>query len=72
MNNCPRCGKMYDGYSALSRGDNKTNICPACGTDEALINYMHDNKFFLEHSILWMKEAGLDIKKVKKRLKELK
>lgn len=39
---CPSCGRMYSGYPALSRKDNKTKICPACGTAEAfeaLINF---------------------------------
>lgn len=33
---CPRCGKSYCGRPALSRADNKTLICPDCGTREAL------------------------------------
>lgn len=33
---CPACGKTYQGVSALSRKDNKTLICPDCGTREAL------------------------------------
>jgi len=33
---CPKCGKYYIGYPALSRKDNKTNICPKCGVAEAL------------------------------------
>ena len=33
---CPRCGKLYSGPSALSRSDNTTEICPACGMAEAL------------------------------------
>lgn len=33
---CPRCGKPYTGYPALSRLDNTTEICPDCGTREAL------------------------------------
>lgn len=33
---CPKCGKAYTAPSALSRGDNKTYICPDCGTREAL------------------------------------
>ena len=39
---CPRCGepRMNEdpGVNALSRRDNKTYICPPCGTGEA----MHD------------------------------
>ena len=33
---CPRCGKYYVEYPALSREDNKTNICPECGIMEAI------------------------------------
>ena len=33
---CPKCKKVYTGYPALSREDNKTCICPDCGTYEAL------------------------------------
>lgn len=36
MNICPRCGKEYSESPALSRVDNKTKICPLCGTKEAL------------------------------------
>lgn len=31
---CPKCGKCYVGYPALSREDNKTEICPECGIKE--------------------------------------
>ena len=33
---CPKCGKAYKGYPAISRTDNRTEICPECGTREAL------------------------------------
>ncbi len=33
---CPKCGKYYVGYPALSREDNKTEICSECGVKEAL------------------------------------
>ena len=33
---CPKCGKLYGGVPAVSREDNKTLICPDCGTREAL------------------------------------
>ena len=36
---CPKCGKTYEGHSALSRIDNETEICPACGHREALEAY---------------------------------
>lgn len=33
---CPICGQEYIGRPALSRTDNKTLICPDCGTRQAL------------------------------------
>lgn len=33
---CPRCGRTYHEPPALSRADGKTQICPDCGTREAL------------------------------------
>lgn len=36
---CPSCGKVYYEHPALSRKDNKTLICPACGQKEALEDY---------------------------------
>lgn len=33
---CPLCGKPYTGVSALDRRDNRTAICPDCGTRQAL------------------------------------
>ena len=33
---CPLCGKPYGGVPSLSRTDNKTRICPDCGTRQAL------------------------------------
>ncbi len=33
---CPICGKTYHEYPSLSRTDDKTEICPDCGTLEAL------------------------------------
>ena len=41
LSTCPRCGNMYTGYPALSRLDNRTNICSPCGTDEALREYFN-------------------------------
>ena len=38
-NKCPRCEKTYKGYPALSRRDNKTDICSNCGSVEALEDY---------------------------------
>lgn len=33
---CPLCGKAYTAVPALSRTDNRTLICPDCGTRQAL------------------------------------
>ena len=37
---CPLCGKVYSGYPALSRHDNKTEICGVCGRVEAMADYL--------------------------------
>lgn len=36
---CPKCGKEYNDYPAISRRDNKTEICPECGQIEALEDF---------------------------------
>lgn len=36
MKTCPNCGNQYEGYPALSRKDNKTEICADCGMREAI------------------------------------
>ena len=33
---CPKCGQYYQDYPAISRADNKTEICPECGIREAM------------------------------------
>jgi RNA polymerase subunit RPABC4/transcription elongation factor Spt4 len=37
---CPKCHQKYNQPPAISRADNKTNICPICGTKEALIQFI--------------------------------
>jgi transposase-like protein len=39
---CPRCKRTYLDYPAISRRDNKTPICPDCGTAEAFEDYFGD------------------------------
>lgn len=39
---CPKCGKYYIGYPALSRKDNKTEICSRRRVFEALIFYIKE------------------------------
>ena len=41
---CPICGKHYTEPPALSRIDNKTYICPECGTRQALAAIGVDEK----------------------------
>lgn len=40
---CPICGNKYVGYPAISRRDNKTEICPDCGIKEALEDWTASN-----------------------------
>ena len=40
----PICGKLYFGYPALSRTDNKTLICPDCGVAEAIAVFMNSKE----------------------------
>lgn len=40
---CPRCKGTFDkakDIPVISRADNKTEICSACGTEEALLEWM--------------------------------
>ena len=37
---CPKCGKEFTEYPALSREDNETEICPECGIEEAISAYI--------------------------------
>lgn len=41
---CPKCGNQIIGYPALSREDNKTEICSNCGTKEALQEFTFHTK----------------------------
>ena len=36
MRNCPICGQNYTDHPAVSRIDGLTQICPDCGTRQAL------------------------------------
>jgi predicted amidophosphoribosyltransferase len=38
MRICPKCKKKYEGFPAISRIDDKTEICPECGRAQALLN----------------------------------
>lgn len=39
MGKCSKCKKSYNGYPALSRADNHTQICPLCGETEAFAQF---------------------------------
>lgn len=39
---CPRCGKPMNGFPALSRKDNKTEICSQYGQDEAMEDFINE------------------------------
>ena len=41
---CARCKNYIIGYPALSRRDNKTEICSKCGSLEALEDFMKYKK----------------------------
>ena len=44
-NTCPICGCEIEGVPAISRRDNKSEICSKCGVEEALSDYFnYDNK----------------------------
>ena len=44
---CNRCGNYFIGQSAVSRKDNKSEVCRKCGTEEALEDYEH--RGFIEY-----------------------
>ena len=37
--NCPRCQQDTTDFPAISRRDNKTEICSQCGVTEAMADY---------------------------------
>ena len=37
---CPKCGKEFTEYPALSRVDNETEICSECGVKEAVMLFI--------------------------------
>ena len=50
-NKCPRCDSAMITFPALSRRDNKTDICSDCGTAEAMEDYTqqpYDGKIYWE------------------------
>lgn len=43
LQRCPKCGKEFTEYPAISREDNETEICPTCGVREAVQAYIKEN-----------------------------
>lgn len=60
---CPKCGRIYNEASALSREDNKTAICSICGTEEALDAAGMPKESSIRKAILYA--AGKEIGKCK-------
>ena len=63
---CPRCDEAMSKYPALSRRDNKTDICSACGQDEAMVDYaksVGNHNFVRESSLI---TDALFVKKLEK------
>ena len=54
---CPICGKEYTDYPSISRKDNTTEICPRCGTMEALDDYINAHMQNKEKDDLYCKQA---------------
>ena len=54
---CPECKKIYKERPAISRKDNKTEICPQCGQIEAI------NEFIINHH----KEIEEGLETIRKR-----
>ena len=55
---CPICGKEYTDYPAISRKDNKTEICPRCGVMESLDRYVNEHMQNKEKDNLYCKDAN--------------
>ena len=44
MSKCPKCGRNYTAPPAISRSDNKTEICPLCGAEESIAFLPEDKR----------------------------
>ena len=60
---CPKCKREYTAEPAISRKDNKTEICPGCG----LIESLEDFRVHLEKE----KDEALELARKTKRMKTL-
>ncbi len=62
---CPRCKKKVNDHPAMSRRDNKTDICDSCGTAEAIfdlkMSYMkniEEKAEAIKKEKAWLKERN--------------
>lgn len=70
---CPKCNETYECRSALSRIDNKTEICDVCAMAEAIIiaNSVIENKPIELYNDELTKEEMLIRKDIKKIMKSI-
>lgn len=54
---CPRCEKIFNEHPALNRKDNTTEICPACGMQEAMDQWFDNTNKALDKATQEAKEA---------------
>ena len=65
---CPRCDYELSGHPAISRRDNKTEICSDCGTSEAMCDFAefyNIPKDVLITELVFQKTIGADFDKWK-------
>lgn len=55
--NCPSCQNQIQGYPAISRKDNQTEICSPCGTAEAMNDFLEYKKQRVQEDIQLIEEA---------------
>ena len=48
---CPFCGREYNEHPAISRADNKTEICPRCGMNEAVSDFLNSELLGKENTL---------------------
>jgi len=68
---CPRCKKETEDIPAISRKDNKTEICTDCGTEEGLIPEYLNKGYSLEDAEKEARKVVERIRSQEKRLDEL-
>ena len=73
MKKCPKCKLEYERPSAISRLDNKTEICDVCAMAEAIIiaNSVIENKPIELYNDELTKEEMLIRKDIKKIMKSI-